>query len=103
MNPYPGKNSVIILDNAKIHHNRELVEMIKELGCRVEFLPAYSPDFNPIETAFSTIKSWIKRNRDFMNAMNDPIHALMIACSQITSDMAAEYFRGSIYNYLFLI
>ena len=48
------------------------------------FSPPYSPDFNPIETAFSTIKSWIRRNRDFMEACNDPIYALLVACSQIT-------------------
>ena len=55
------------------------------------------PDFNPIETAFSTIKSWIRRNRDFMEAYNDPIHALLVACSQITSQMAQAFFEASIY------
>lgn len=29
---------------------------------RYEFLPPYSPDFNPIELAFSAIKAWIRRN-----------------------------------------
>jgi hypothetical protein len=97
MNPYPEKNSVIVLDNAKIHHDENLVEILEELGCRVIFLPPYSPDFNPIEMAFGTIKSWMKRNRDFMNACIDPIHALMIACAQITSEMSRNYFQGSIY------
>ena len=44
MNPYPGKNSVIILDNAKIHHDENLIEILEELGCHVVFLPPYSPD-----------------------------------------------------------
>jgi transposase len=57
MNPYPGDNSVIIMDNARIHHDNDLVELIEGLGCRVVFLPPYSPDYNPIEMAFSTIKS----------------------------------------------
>jgi hypothetical protein len=61
------------------------------------FSSPYSPDFNPIETAFSTIKSWIRRNRDFMEACNDPIYALLVACSQITSQMAKSYFEESIY------
>ena len=69
MNPYPGKNSVIILDNAKIHHDENLIEILEELGCHIIFLPPYSPDLNPIETAFSTVKSWIKRNRDFINVV----------------------------------
>jgi hypothetical protein len=32
---------------------------------RLVFLPAYSPDFNPIEEAFSAIKAWIRANRDY--------------------------------------
>ncbi|GES85659.1 homeodomain-like protein [Rhizophagus clarus] len=43
MNPYPGDNSVIVMDNAKIHHDNELVVLLEELGCRVVFLPPYSP------------------------------------------------------------
>jgi hypothetical protein len=97
MNPYPGNNSVIILDNATIHHDENLINILEELGCRIIFLPPYSPDLNPIETAFGTIKSWMKRNRDFMNVCIDPIHALMIACAQITSDMAKSYFQESVY------
>ena len=97
MNAYPGNNSVIVMDNARIHHDNELIELLEGLGCRVVFLPPYSPDFNPIETAFSTIKSWIRRNRDFMEACNDPIYALLVACSQITPQMAKSYFEESIY------
>ena len=97
MNPYPGDNSVIIMDNARIHHDSELVALIEGLECHVIFLSPYSPDYNPIETAFSTIKSWIRYNRVFMETCNDPIYALLVACSQITSQMAKSYFEASIY------
>ncbi|GBB91264.1 hypothetical protein RclHR1_18430004 [Rhizophagus clarus] len=97
MNPYPGDNSVIVMDNAKIHHDNELVVLLEELGCRVVFLPPYSPNYNTIETAFSTIKSWIRHNHDFMEACNDPVYALLVACSQITPQMAQSYFDASIY------
>ena len=97
MNPYPGKNSVIILDNTKIHHNKELVKMIRRLGCYIEFLLAYSLDFNLIETAFSTIKNWIKCNRDFMSLYNNPIYAIIIACFQIMAKMAKGFFKEYIY------
>ena len=85
------------MDNARIHHDNELIELLDGLGYRVVFLPPYFLDFNPIETAFSTIKSWIRRNRDFMEACNDPIYALLVACSQITPQMAKSYFEESIY------
>jgi len=97
MNQYPEDNSVIVMDNVRIHHDEELVTLLEGLGCRVVFLPPYSPDFNPIETAFSSVKSWIRRNRNFMEACNDPIYALLVACSQITPQMAKSFFEESIY------
>ncbi|GES78994.1 homeodomain-like protein [Rhizophagus clarus] len=56
MNPFPSTHSVLVLDNAKIHHDQELLEYLDAFEVKVEFLPSYSPDLNPIETAFSTIK-----------------------------------------------
>ena len=97
MNPYPGDNSVIIMDNARIHHDNNLVELIEGLGCRVVFLPPYSPDYNPIETAFSTIKSWIRHNHDFMEVCNNSIYALLVTYSQITPEMARSFYEASIY------
>jgi transposase len=85
------------MDNARIHHNSELINIVQELGVKVEFLPPYSPDLNPIERSFSVIKAWIKRHRRFMETFNDPIHALMLACAQITSDDAEGFFSNSIY------
>jgi hypothetical protein len=97
MNPFPGKNSVIIMDNATIHHDEELVELIEEIGGKVIYLPPYSPDFNPIETAFSSLKAWFKRNRDFIEVCDDPEYPILYALSQTTPDMAKNYFAESIY------
>jgi len=97
MNPYPGPNSVIILDNAKIHHNEDLIDYLQAFGIRVEFLPPYSPDLNPIELAFSVLKNYLKKNRDFIESHNDPIYALFLASLHITSAMAEGFFRGTVY------
>ncbi|GBB88762.1 hypothetical protein RclHR1_15360004 [Rhizophagus clarus] len=97
INPYLNDNSVIIMDNARIHYDEELIALLRGLGCHVVFLPSYSPDYNPIEMVFSTIKSWIRQNRDFMKAFNNPIHALLVACSQINFEMARSFFEASIY------
>jgi transposase len=43
----PGK--VIIMDNAKFHNPTRLKKLIEDAGCRLIFLPPYSPDLNPIE------------------------------------------------------
>ena len=97
MNPYPGDNSVIVMDNARIHYDVELITLLERLGYHIVFLSPYSPDFNSIETAFLVIKLWIKRNCDFMEACNDPIYSLLVAYDQITSQMAQSFFRSLIY------
>lgn len=48
MNAYPGPYSVLVLDNASIHKKQQLYDICNEKGVRVEFLPPYSPDFNPV-------------------------------------------------------
>lgn len=53
-------HSVVVMDNCSIHHISGIVEMIEEVGAMVHFLPPYSPDLNPIELAFSKVKSGIK-------------------------------------------
>ena len=57
--PFDGINphSVVIMDNASIHHVDGIVQMIQDAGALVLFLPPYSPDQNPIEEAFSKVKS----------------------------------------------
>ncbi|GES75710.1 hypothetical protein SCP_1001160 [Rhizophagus clarus] len=81
MNPFPGKNSVIIMDNIVIHHDEVLVELIKETDGKVVYLPPYLPDFNPIETAFSTLKVWFKRYRDFVGICDDIEYLILYALS----------------------
>jgi len=97
MNPYPAKHSVLVMDNARIHHNDNLIRAVEEMGGRILYLPPYSPDYNPIEFVFLTVKSWLKKYRDFLNHFNNPSYVLLVALAQITSDMAKGYFKKSIY------
>lgn len=59
--PKLGKPSVIVMDNAPFHKKVEIRRILKKQGHVVLFLPAYSPDFNPIENSFGIIK----RKREF--------------------------------------
>jgi transposase len=52
--------SVIIMDNASFHRKKVLKRMAKEAGCKVIFLPAYSPDFNPIEKIWANLKKFLR-------------------------------------------
>ena len=64
MNKWPLLNFVLVVDNAAIHKVPGICELVEEHGSHLLFLPSYSPDFNPIELAFSTIKAWLHKNRD---------------------------------------
>ena len=55
----PGQ--IVILDNLSIHQGTRVKEAIEARGCRLVFLPAYSPDFSPIEEAFSKLKTLLRR------------------------------------------
>ena len=55
----PGK--IIIMDNAKVHKSTELFDLADSAGCKVLFLPSYSPDLNPIETFWANLKKAIKK------------------------------------------
>ena len=54
-------HSVVVMNNASIHHVNEVLEMIQGVGAMVIFLPPYSPDYNPIEEAFSKVKTLVKQ------------------------------------------
>jgi len=54
------KGSVIILDRASFHRKKVLKALAEAVGCRVIFLPAYSPDFNPIEHTWANLKRFIR-------------------------------------------
>ena len=85
--PFDGRNphSVVILDNCAIHHVEGIVDMIQEVGALVIFLPPYSPDYNPIEEAFSDVKQRL-RGMDAEADLLDTETLLLAAFSSITAN-----------------
>ena len=55
----PGQ--IVVLDNLRIHKGERVRQIIEARGCHVLFLPAYSPDFSPIEEAFSKHKAFLRK------------------------------------------
>jgi transposase len=55
----PG--DVVIMDNLPAHKVSGVREAIEAAGATRLFLPPYSPDFNPIEQAFATLKAWLRK------------------------------------------
>ena len=54
----PGQ--VVIMDNASFHKSQKIKDLIESVGCKLIFLPPYSPDLNPIEKFWANMKRWIK-------------------------------------------
>lgn len=56
-------SSIVVMDNARFHHCEEIKMYLLSKNVKIIYLPPYSPDLNPIENVFSTIKSTINRFR----------------------------------------
>jgi len=59
--PFLNRSDVVVMDNLSAHKRPEAEEAISKRGAWLSFLPPYSPDFNPIEQAFSKFKSHLRR------------------------------------------
>jgi transposase len=55
----PG--DIVVMDNLSSHKGPAVSEMITAAGARLLYLPPYSPDFNPIEKAFSKLKAHLRK------------------------------------------
>ena len=67
----PGQ--IVIMDNASFHKSKRVIELIESAGCRVIFLPAYSPDLNPIEKFWANLKRWIRNKIDHFDQLYDAL------------------------------
>ena len=55
----PG--DIVIMDNLSSHKGPRVEQLIRSVGAEVRYLPAYSPDFNPIEKMFSKLKAFLRK------------------------------------------
>jgi transposase len=58
------KGDIFIFDNAAVHKSKELKALFKQYGCIIKYLPPYSPDLNPIEKLWGSIKKRLRSYYD---------------------------------------
>ena len=78
----PG--DVLIMDNLSAHKDGQALGMLKEAGVIVRFLPAYSPDYNPIELMWSKVKSILRKIEARTN------ETLLLAIGTALSEVTAK-------------
>ena len=76
------------MDNLSSHKVRGVTQAIEAVGARVRFLPPYSPDFNPIELAFSKLKRIIR------SAAQRTMPKLWELCGNVLEQFSESEFRN---------
>lgn len=59
--PSLERDTVIVMDNASFHSKKRLISAAQNFGCRLVFLPPYSPELNPIENFWSWLKRFLRK------------------------------------------
>lgn len=89
----PGQ--VVVLDNLSVHKAARIRQVLEARHCSLLFLPPYSPDFTPIEQAFSKIKAVLRRiGARTTEALWD---AMRVAVEAITREDASAWFAHAGY------
>lgn len=99
MQPFPAQNSILVMDNCSIHHVDEVKEELHSAGIMAIFLPPYSPDFNPCEELFSSVKYFLKDHDEILQCMDQPQDMLRSAFDSVTKSQCNSWITHSGYGY----
>ncbi len=87
---------IVVVDNLGAHKGESVRELIEKRGCQLLYLPPYSPDYNPIEEAFSKIKGALRKAQ--ARTREALIEALGVAISAVTARDAHGFFEHGGYH-----
>jgi len=87
---------IVLLDNVGFHKSERVIDLIKATGAVVDFLPPYSPEFNPIELTWSFIKQIIREQEP--RSMSKFQSVLKDALGRITKEKLSGWFAHSGYR-----
>jgi transposase len=94
--PTLSKGDVVIADNLSSHKSQRAAELLKERGAWMLFLPPYSPDFNPIEMAFSKLKAHLRARE--IRSIDKLWRAIGDICDIYTITECQNYFKAAGYD-----
>ncbi len=88
--PTLKRGQIVVMDNLQVHKMKRVRELIEGCGCSLVFLPSYSPDFNPIEEAFSKVKGLLRKAK--ARSFEALVQATGAALSAVTKEDARGFF-----------
>ena len=94
--PTLQEGDIVVLDNLQAHKSPRVAEILARKGCAVRYLPPYSPDFNPIEKAFSKLKAFLRKLAQ--RTVAGLIAALEGCADLFKPDERANYFEACGYD-----
>ena len=94
--PTLRKGDVVILDDLPAHKISAVREAVEASGAQLLFLPPYSPDFNPIENAFSKLKALLRKAA--ARTVDELWNAVASAIDTFTPTECANYFAAAGYD-----
>ena len=94
--PTLSAGDIVIMDNLPAHKPAAVRRAIEATGAELRFLPPYSPDFNPIEMAFSKFKAFLKKKA--ARSIEDLWHAIADAVDTFTPQECQNYFAAAGYD-----
>lgn len=97
--PTLKSGQVVVMDNLSAHKGERVRELIEAKGCELVYLPPYSPDFNPIEQAFSKLKSYLREA--CARSQQELMEVIGEALSTISTSDALGFFEHCGYRAVF--
>lgn len=94
--PTLRKGDVVFMDNLRTHKVDGVREAVEAAGAHVRYLPAYSPDFNPIEMAFSRLKAALRKGA--ARSVTALVKLIGKLVKSFAPDECANYFRHAGYR-----
>jgi len=95
--PALSQGDIVIMDNLSPHKSDPTLALITATGAQVLFLPAYSPDLNPIEKMWSKVKSLLRGAE--ARTPSDLIAAIGQALAKVTPKDALGWFTSCGYSF----
>lgn len=96
--PTLRQGDVVIMDNLSPHKSEPTLSLIVEAGAQILFLPAYSPDLNPIEKMWSKVKACLRSAE--ARTQSDLIQAIAAALQRVTPQDAMNWFISCGYSFI---